>query len=123
MRARVQSSNLPSSCRNGGLPLYSEAWIRNAEADVICRKYFVGGRVQGVFYRATVARHARELQITGYAKNLPDGRVEVLACGSAAALKELLKRLWIGSSASKVTSVEVADATHGTGLPTDFITR
>jgi acylphosphatase len=90
---------------------------------VVGRKYFVGGRVQGVFYRATAARHARELKITGYAKNLPDGRVEVLACGSEAALEELLKRLWIGSSASKVTSVEVADATPAAGLPTDFITR
>jgi acylphosphatase len=89
---------------------------------VICRNYFVGGRVQGVFYRATVARYARELQITGYAKNLPDGRVEVLACGSEAALELLLKRLWIGSSASKVTSVEVADAIPATHSPTDFIT-
>jgi acylphosphatase len=94
----------------------------NAEAEVICRKYFVGGRVQGVFYRATAARYARELQITGYAKNLPDGRVEVLAYGSEAALEELLKRLWIGSSASKVRSVEVADATPAGRLPTDFIT-
>jgi len=75
-----------------------------------------------VFYRATVARYARELQIAGYAKNLPDGRVEVLACGSEGALEELLKRLWIGSSASKVTSVEVADATPPANLPTHFIT-
>jgi acylphosphatase len=96
--------------------------VRNAEAELICRKYFVGGRVQGVFYRATAARYARELQLTGYARNLPDGRVEVLACGSGAALEELLKRLWIGSSASKVTSVEVADAAPAADLPTDFIT-
>jgi acylphosphatase len=121
--ARVQPSNLPSSCRNGGLPLYWVPRVRNSEAEVICRKYFVGGRVQGVFYRATAARYARELQVTGYAKNLPDGRVEVLACGPEAALEELLKRLWIGSSASKVTSVEVADATPAADLPTDFITR
>jgi acylphosphatase len=91
-------------------------------SDVICRKYFVGGRVQGVFYRATAARYARELQIIGYAKNLPDGRVEVLACGSESALEELLQRLWIGSSASKVTSVEVAHATPPAGLPTHFTT-
>jgi acylphosphatase len=89
---------------------------------VICRKYFVGGRVQGVFYRATAARYARELQITGYAKNMPDGRVEVLACGSEAALQELLKRLWIGSSASKVTSVEVGEPSAPADIPIDFIT-
>jgi len=96
--------------------------VRYAVAEVICRKYFVDGRVQGVFYRATVARYARELHVTGYAINLPDGRVEVLACGPEATLEELLKRLWIGSSASKVTSVEVADATPLAGLPTDFTT-
>jgi acylphosphatase len=102
--------------------IYIGRMARSAEAEVICRKYLVGGRVQGVFYRATVARHARELKITGYAKNLPDGRVEVLACGSEADLQELLERLWIGSSASKVTSVEVADATAAADIPIDFIT-
>jgi acylphosphatase len=91
---------------------------------MICRKYFVAGRVQGVFYRATAARHARELQIRGYARNLPDGRVEVLAYGPEDALEELAKRLWIGSSASKVTAVEVADAiTVGAeDVPRDFTT-
>ena len=90
---------------------------------MICRKYFVAGRVQGVFYRATAARHARELKIRGYAQNLPDGRVEVLAYGPETALEEFVKRLWIGSSASKVTSVEVADATVAhANIPTDFIT-
>jgi acylphosphatase len=70
----------------------------------------VGGRVQGVYYRATVARHAHELGISGYARNLPDGRVEVLACGADDSVGAFVKWLWIGSSASKVTSVEVNDA-------------
>ena len=48
---------------------------------MVCKKCLVGGRVQGVFYRATAARRARELGIHGHARNLPDGRVEVLACG------------------------------------------
>ena len=69
----------------------------------------VGGRVQGVFYRATAARRARELAITGYARNLPDGRVEVLACGESEAVEAFVKWLWIGSSACKVSSVEVTD--------------
>jgi len=91
---------------------------------VICRKYFVDGRVQGVFYRATVARHARELRIRGYAVNLADGRVEVLAYGPEGALEELVKRLWTGSSASKVTSVEIADASTVAieDVPNEFIT-
>jgi acylphosphatase len=89
---------------------------------VIGKRYFVTGRVQGVYYRGTAARHARELQMKGYAINLPDGRVEVLAYGSEAAHAELVNRLWIGSSASKVTSVEATDAAHGTEIPDEFTT-
>ena len=75
-----------------------------------CKKCLIGGRVQGVFYRATAARRAQELGIRGYARNLADGRVEVLACGEAQAVNAFVSWLWIGSSASKVTSVEVSDA-------------
>jgi acylphosphatase len=85
---------------------------------MICRKCLVGGRVQGVFYRATAARRAHELAIMGYARNRPDGRVEILACGEDEAVQAFIKWLWIGSSASKVTSVEVAEerADAGQGL-------
>jgi acylphosphatase len=82
----------------------------NANASMVCKKCLVGGRVQGVFYRATAARRAAELGIRGYARNLADGRVEVLACGDDQAVSAFVKWLWIGSSASKVTSVEVSDA-------------
>jgi acylphosphatase len=82
----------------------------------------VAGRVQGVYYRATAARQARDLQIKGYARNLADGRVEVLAYGSEAAHGELVKCLWIGSSASKVTSVEVVDLADVFEIPADFST-
>lgn len=89
----------------------------------VCKKSVVGGRVQGVFYRATAARRARELDIKGYAKNLPDGRVEVLACGDALHVKLFTEWLWIGSTASKVTSVEVTDVTLTTDqLPDGFAT-
>jgi acylphosphatase len=77
---------------------------------MVCKKCLVGGRVQGVFYRATAAEHARSLGIKGYAKNLPDGRVEVLACGEAVVVQTFIDWLWTGSSASKVTSVEATDA-------------
>jgi len=62
-----------------------------------------------VFYRATVARRASELGITGYARNLPDGRVEVLACGTEEGVARYLEALWMGSTASKVKAVEVID--------------
>jgi acylphosphatase len=77
---------------------------------MICKKCLVGGRVQGVYYRATAARRAQDLAISGYARNLPDGRVEVLACGEDAAVSAFVKWLWIGSSASRVTSVDICDA-------------
>lgn len=71
----------------------------------------MSGRVQGVFYRGTTAGRARELGITGYARNLSDGRVEVLAQGADAAVEAFIQWLWIGPVASKVTAVEVRDAT------------
>ncbi|TLY75121.1 MAG: acylphosphatase [Gammaproteobacteria bacterium] len=77
---------------------------------MICKKCVVGGRVQGVFYRATAARRAQDLGVSGYARNLADGRVEVLACGEDAAVSAFVNWLWVGSSGSRVTSVEVTDA-------------
>jgi len=71
---------------------------------MVCRKCLVSGRVQGVFYRGTAAQRARELNVRGYARNLPDGRVEVLACGEEEAVERFVSWLWTGSSASKVTA-------------------
>ena len=48
-------------------------------SEIIARRCFVSGRVQGVFYRASTRQKAVELGCTGYARNLSDGRVEVLA--------------------------------------------
>ncbi len=76
---------------------------------MICRRSFVSGRVQGVFYRATCVRKAQSLGVRGFARNLADGRVEVLACGEAAAVEALVAWLWEGSPASKVTAVETAE--------------
>jgi acylphosphatase len=77
---------------------------------MICKKCLVGGRVQGVFFRATAARRAQDLGLSGYARNLADGRVEVLACGEDAAVSAFVNWLWIGSSGCRVTSVQVTDA-------------
>ena len=79
--------------------------------------------MQGVFYRATTAARARELAIRGYARNLADGRVEVLAYGEEAAVQTFVAWLWTGSTASKVTSVEVSDlAADSVRLSADFHT-
>ncbi len=90
----------------------------------ICKRALVGGRVQGVFYRATAAREAATLGLEGYARNLPDGRVEVLACGEEQSVEEFLRWLWVGSSASRVEMVEVVNV-PGEVVPQSgrFVTR
>jgi acylphosphatase len=75
-----------------------------------------------VFYRATAARRAGELGISGHARNLADGRVEVLACGDGEAVEAFVSWLWIGSSACKVTSVEASEAAVNAPLPASFRT-
>jgi acylphosphatase len=69
------------------------------------RRYFVSGKVQGVFFRASAARVAERLGVRGYARNLPDGRVEVLAVGPAVALAELAAWLRRGPALASVTEV------------------
>ncbi len=95
----------------------------NVKPNMLCNRCLVSGRVQGVFYRASAQQRAQELGVRGYARNLADGRVEVLACGEASAVKAFVGWLWTGSSASRVTAVEVSEvAVDGLDGRTDFIT-
>lgn len=73
------------------------------------RRYLVSGRVQGVSFRAATRQRARELGIDGHALNLADGRVEVLARASDAALAQLESFLWRGPPHARVTQVDVID--------------
>lgn len=70
-----------------------------------CIRCYVSGRVQGVFFRASTQEVATRLGLTGHARNLPDRRVEVLACGEQASLKELEAWLWQGPQYAEVTDV------------------
>jgi len=74
---------------------------------MICRRYLVSGRVQGVFYRASAQRYAQSMGLSGWVRNLRDGRVELLACGEASVMAELEKWLEIGPEYAKVTNIEV----------------
>jgi len=84
--------------------------------DRVSRRFRVTGRVQGVFFRQSTRETAERLELAGYARNLPDGSVEVLAHGAAAAVEEL--RVWLhkGPPRARVESVvEIAleaTATH-----------
>ncbi len=71
------------------------------------RRCTVRGRVQGVYYRASAQQRARLAGIVGFARNLPDGSVEVLAYGEQAAVEQFIGWLWQGPSAAKVTDVVV----------------
>ena len=64
------------------------------------------GRVQGVWFRDSTRREAERLGITGHAINLPDGNVEVLACGARGALAELESWLRRGPPLALVDKVE-----------------
>ena len=74
-----------------------------------CIRCNVAGRVQGVFYRASTRQKALELGICGWARNLPDGSVEVLACGDEASLERLLAWLEVGPAHAKVEKVDWVD--------------
>ncbi len=72
----------------------------------LCERCIVVGHVQGVFFRASTQRKAIELGLTGYARNLQDGHVEVLICGDSEAVGHLKAWLWQGPSAAIVSSVK-----------------
>jgi acylphosphatase len=76
---------------------------------IVARRCFVSGRVQGVYYRASARQKAVELGLSGYASNLEDGRVEVLAVGESAAVEKLIGWLYVGPPAAKVTTVDVLE--------------
>ena len=92
---------------------------------MIARRCLVSGRVQGVFYRASTRERARALGVSGHARNLADGRVEVLACGEPAAVDALCDWLRQGPPSAQVASVEVTelDAQSLTPWPSAFDTR
>ena len=68
---------------------------------------FISGRVQGVSFRYYARRTAAQLQLTGWVRNLADGRVETVAEGPEAQLKEYLHFLQRGSPAAVVSAVDV----------------
>ncbi len=67
---------------------------------------FISGRVQGVFFRLFTKEKADLYGITGWVKNLPDGRVEAVGEGDEEVLKEWIKDLWQGPPLAKVENIE-----------------
>lgn len=78
-------------------------------ADKLSMHCYVTGKVQGVWFRANTQEQAKSLGLTGYAKNLPDGRVEVLASGEKAKLDKLHEWLKHGPELARVTDLTRED--------------
>ncbi|MCW8882060.1 MAG: acylphosphatase [Sedimenticola sp.] len=75
-------------------------------------RFLVSGKVQGVFFRASTRFEAERLELTGYARNLSDGRVEVLACGEADAVDQLRGWLTKGPPQASVSGVSCEPVPH-----------
>jgi acylphosphatase len=68
---------------------------------------YISGGVQGVFFRANTRNKARELGVRGWVKNLPDGKVEVVAEGEKEKVEELIEWCWKGPKFAEVENVQV----------------
>lgn len=72
---------------------------------LICIHCYVSGRVQGVWFRAETTKEAKRLDLTGWVRNLPDGRVEVFACGDVENIKKFQSWLKKGPPLATVSDV------------------
>ena len=85
-------------------------------------RFVVRGKVQGVFFRASAREKAKALQLTGHARNLLDGSVEVVVYGEAAAIDRLEVWLHDGPDTAEVNELYREDiGAHD--APIEFITR
>jgi acylphosphatase len=80
-------------------------------------RFFVEGHVQGVFFRASAREQAQHLGVRGYARNLHDGRVEVLAVGDVQAVERLEQWLKHGPPSAHVERLERIAADEGEAGP------
>ena len=81
-------------------------------------RFLVSGKVQRVAFRAATRLQAERFGLAGYARNLPDGRVEVLAVGEQGAIAALERWLWQGPPTARVEDVaqESAEAEVTSGF-------
>ena len=85
-------------------------------------RVLISGRVQGVFFRDTCRRLAEQHGVTGWVRNLPDGRVEAEIEGDVEAVARVEAALRRGPAASRIDSVDVDDCAPG-GRRTGFSIR
>ena len=88
--------------------------------DEVTRRFFVLGQVQGVFFRHSARLEADRLTVRGFARNLPDGSVEVVAQGGAAAVEELRAWLQRGPTQARVDEVREVAPDDARSIPKGF---
>ena len=81
-------------------------------AEPLARRWIVQGRVQGVGFRWFVQTKARSLGLGGWARNLEDGSVEVVASGLPRGLDAFEQELRKGPPGAHVTSLEISNVPH-----------
>ena len=86
----------------------------------VCIIAWVYGRVQGVGFRYTTQYEAKKLGLAGYAKNLDDGSVEVVACGEEGQVEKLMQWLKSGGPRSERVERVLSEPHHPSGELTDF---
>ena len=77
---------------------------------IACKHVFVSGLVQGVFFRLETQKQAQRLGITGWVRNMDDGRVEAMICGDMQQLQQMEAWLQQGPSRARVSGVDMEDA-------------
>jgi acylphosphatase len=94
--------------------------------EILAKRFYVSGAVQGVGFRYFAEQVAAKLGVAGYAKNLFDGRVEVYAIGSPDGLEALKKELRRGPRMASVEEITESDAqvltefSHGFSIERDY---
>ena len=75
--------------------------------ETIARRILISGKVQGVGYRYSLAELARDLNIQGWCRNLPDGRVEAWLQGAQEPMSQIMDWIYQGPPQSRVENVEI----------------
>lgn len=75
--------------------------------DIVRAKLLISGRVQGVFFRGTTRRRATSLGVSGWVRNLPDGRVEAVFEGPEDDVRNMISWCHSGPRSARVESVDV----------------
>lgn len=72
-------------------------------------RIMISGRVQGVYFRAFTQNKAKQLGVKGSARNLPDGRVEIIAEAESGTLEEFIKWCGKGPITARVDDIEMTE--------------